>query len=49
MRMRSRWAIPAAAGLAAVFLVTVPTAPRAQETTENQFTTPLDFVSARKP
>lgn len=42
MRMRSLWAIAAPAGLAAVFLVTAPAIPRAQETTENQFTTPLD-------
>lgn len=42
MRMRSQWAIAAAAGLAAVFLLTAPAAPRAQETTENRFTTPLD-------
>ena len=43
MRMRSLWAIPAAAVLAAVFLVTAPATPRAQETTENQFTTTLDI------
>ncbi len=42
MRMRSLWAIAAPAVLAAVFLVTAPTTPRAQETTENQFTTTLD-------
>ena len=43
MRMRSLWAIAAPAVLAAVFLVTAPTTPRAQENTENQFTTTLDI------
>ncbi len=42
MRMRILWGIPATAVLTAVFLVTAPAAPRAQETIENPFTTSLD-------
>ena len=42
MPMRSLWAIVAPAFLAAVFLTTALAAPRAQEATENPFTTTLD-------
>ena len=43
MRMRSLWVLPASAVLAAVVLATAPATPRAQETTENPFTTTLDI------
>jgi len=43
MLMRSLWAIAAPAVLATVFLITAPADPRAQETTENTFATPLDI------
>ena len=43
MRMRSLWVVPASAVLAAAVLVTAPATPRAQETTENPFTTTLDI------
>ena len=42
MRKRSLWAVPAPAVLAAVFFVTAPATPYAQETTDNPFTTTLD-------
>ena len=43
MLVRSLWAIAAPTVLATVFLVTAPADPRAQETTENTFTNPLDI------
>jgi cytochrome c oxidase cbb3-type subunit 3 len=42
MHVRNLWAIVAPVFLATVYLVTNPAAPRAQETTENPFTTRLD-------
>ena len=42
MPMRNLWAIVAPVILAALYLATAPAVPRAQETTENPFTTPLD-------
>ena len=42
MPMRSLWTIVAPVFLASVYLVTAPAVPRAQDTTENPFTTTLD-------
>ena len=43
MRMRTLWVVPASAVLAAAVFATAPATPRAQETTENPFTTTLDI------